>query len=364
MKYMKQPITLLTCIVAATSLQGVELITSDGAWTETAVNATSNAGQQSNSNTSGAFSRYDGASYNTNSEAQYMDMQTTASNVQQNYTAGYTYTYTGNARRVADFPNQVASLTADGSVVTGTRITAATGNGSWAPNTGTYTVDTGNTAIGKAIGLRLSSEGSQSRFSANSVNPSSTVSALLTNHDNTFDYGNGSGALHSTAFSDGAQTTAFDHVLDMALSSNGGGFNANYYRINNNTTDRNQATFGSATDTFRTGTSYEITFDANQAIIADAGQTSVDIILGGGSYTETVTMSGTRDTYTMTVDADANGLEGQAFDFQFIASDTTSSGVNQYRIYSFDVAAIPEPNSYSLLAGAFALTWIMVRRRK
>lgn len=344
------------------------LITSVGAWDSVGVIASSNGGIQANSNSSGTFGA-NGANayYASNGSGDNLTMQTATGNPQQNYTAGYTYTYQATSY-AALLPNhndnQNVQLIAGGSLVSGTLVTGANNLGAVnSPVTiqGSYAVASGNANIGQRIGIQLFSDGIQSRWLNDG---STTLSALLTEHLG-FDGGNGAGALYSTAIAGGAQTTAFDHILDMSLALGGATVEANYVRFNNNATTQQSATFGSATDTFRAGTSYQIIFDANQAVINDSTQDSLNIVLGGGIYTETILMSGTRDTYSFTVDADALSLAGSALSFQFIANSVTANaGPNQFRVYDFEVTAVPEPSTFALMAGLMTLGLVLYRRQR
>lgn len=297
-------------------------------------------------------------------------MQTAAGNPQQNYAAGYTYSY--QAKGYSQVNTQETTfnvqLLAGGALVSGTQVTGNnyTTGGGVGPEpdsnviNGSLQVDSGSALVGQQIGMRLNSNGPQTKFLPDGEN---NLSALLTNHAG-FDGGNGEGALYSTSFSGGAQVTAFDHVLDMSLTNAGGAIVNDYFRINNVNDGQNTVSFGSETDTFRAGTSYQISIDANKAIESDPAQNSIDIVMGGGAYTETITMSATRDTYTFTVDADDESLAGEAFSFQILASSLTSTETaNQYHIYEFEVTAIPEANSFALLAGSLALASVMIRRR-
>jgi hypothetical protein len=347
MKTIKIPTTLLTVLIAATSLQAVELLTSDGAWDTEGINNSSNSGAQTNSNNDGKFVNWGGVTFNSNSENNYFDMQATKSNPQQSYAAGYTYYYRSTSvTSSSTVVNQVAYLTADGSTITASRIFGPNSSNPHDPSAShtisdSFVVATGDNVVGQTIGLRLSSEGAQSRFRLNG----NDVNALLTNHAG-FDGGNGVGALYSTSFSDGAQVTAFDHVLDMHLTNVGGAITSDFFRINNDSTFQNTISFGSETDTFRTGTSYQISIVANQALANDSNQNSIKIVMGddilNNTYTETITMSANPATYTFTVDVDDKKLAGAAFRFEISASSLTSGGAtNQYRIYEFKVSAIP-----------------------
>jgi hypothetical protein len=350
-------------LIAAVSLQAVDLLSSQGAWTNS---GTANpAGiPQSNNNSGGSFNEWNGASFWSHSGSEYFNMQATDSNPQQNYTAGYTYSFQsqGHSAIVSHHNSFQIDLLAGGDVVSG----GVSGNnyslaGSAGSNiiTGSIDVDNGDVYNGKQIGMRISSNGTQTRFLADG---STSMSALLTNHAG-FNGGNGVGALYSTSFSDNAQTINYDHVLDMELTLAGGAIENHYLRLNNNTTEKNIASFGSDTDTFRSGTKYRVTFNAEKAVNGDATQNSLDIIMGGGGYTQIVTLGGAYEAVDFTIDADARGLVGSDFIFGIEASDVTTTGINQYRISDFNIQVIPESDSFAFWAASLTLTWIMTRRR-
>ena len=354
----------LACAALVHPAYSAQLITSDGAWINTAVNATSNGGLQANSNTGGSFGGWGDASFFSNAETQYLGMQASITSVQQTYTAGYTYSYQSTARAAlaSHAANQVVSLTGDGAVVAGTRVAGPNNTGTFGtldPNTvnGSYVVSTGNAVIGETVGVRISSEGAQSRFWAEAVTATtgSGVSALLTEHANF----NGDGSIYSTSFNAGGAGD-IDHVLDMTLSGVAEGAGDIY--LNNNTTDQNIMLIGSADDTFRAGTIYRITFDANKHIEQDSAQNDLTISLG--TYTTDITIGSTLDSYTFDVDADAAGIVGQLLGVGIEASALTTTEANQYIIYDLDLVAIPEPGSYALAAGLLGLGSVMVRRRQ
>jgi hypothetical protein len=354
----------LACAALVHPAYSVQLITSDGAWTTTAVNATSNGGLQDNSNTGGSFGLWAGPSFLSNGSNQYLDMQASATSVQQTYTAGYTYSYqsTASAALESHENNQVVSLTGDGAVVAGTEVAGLNYNGAFGlgnQNTvnGSYAVSTGNAFIGQTVGVRISSEGTQSRFHAEAVTATagSGVSVLLTEHANF----NGDGNIYSTSFNAGGAGD-IDHVLDMTLSGVAEGAGDIY--LNNNTTDQNTLLIGSADDTFRAGTIYRITFDAKKQIEGDSAQNDLTISLG--TSTTDITIGSIVGSYTFDVDADAAGIVGQLLGVGIKASALTTTGVNQYKIYDLDLVAIPEPGSYALAAGLLGLGSVMVRRRQ
>jgi hypothetical protein len=269
-------------------------------------------------------------------------MRATAANPQQNYTAGYTYSYQSVGHSaIADYNTTFnAELLANG-VPTGENVS---GNNFTVPGTagsntlsGELQVESDFTYLGQQIAMRISSQGVQTRWRADG---STSLSALLTNHAN-FDGGVVAGALYSTSFSGGAQVIEYDHVLDMRLTKNGGAIEGDKFRINNSHVNQNTVSFGSETDTFRADTKYTISIEAKKHISQDASQNSIDIVMGGGVHTETITISPTRNSYTCTVTVDDTGLKGKGFNFDITASDKTSTGqTNQYHIYAFSIKAV------------------------
>lgn len=338
----------MMAVALAHSAHAALLVTSDGAWSTTAANGTSNGGAQTNWNTAGTFNSWGGASFNVNAESQYMDMQATAANAQQSYAAGYTYSYRSSAAAAiaGHANNQVVYLTANGGTVAGSRVAGANNTGTYGSgdrNTinGSYAVSGGDAIIGQTIGLRLSSEGIQSRFRADG---DSDLSALLTTHANF----NGDGVVYSTAFGkDGGGLIDTDHVLDMTLSNDGGALEDGYFRINNNATAQNWFSIASATDTFRSGDTYTIAFDARKAIDGDTGQNELAISLG--SFSTNISIGAATASYSFDVDADAAGIAGESLDVLFQSADVTGSGVNQYQVSDLNIAAIPEPATLGLI---------------
>lgn len=357
----------VVCAALVHPAYSVELITSDGAWTATGINATSNGGLQNNSNTGGLFDAWNGGVFNVNAETQYLDMQASATSVQQTYTAGYTYSYqsTAKAAIVGHMNNQVVSLTSGGSVVAGTRVAGPNNDGSSGdthPNTvdDSYVVSAGNAVIGQTVGVRISGEGIQSRFNPSVVTDTSGsgVSALLTEHANF----NGDGMIYSTSFN-ASGAGDVDHVLDMALSGSPLTGADGQVSLNNTDVGQNTLLISSETDKFRAGTIYRISFDAKQTRADDATQDELMISLG--TFTTNITIGSTLDAYTFDVDAAALGIVGQALGVGIQASALTAGAgqINQYTIYDLDVVSIPEPGSYALAAGLFGLGYVMASRR-
>jgi hypothetical protein len=346
---MKKPKILVSCLAAvhilhaATILQGIELLSSHEAWTQLGVQASSNNGKQNNTYKNGGFVKWGGACFFCNqSSSGSLEMRATAANPQQNYTAGYTYSYQSVGHSaIADYNTTFnAELLANG-VPTGENVS---GNNFTVPGTagsntlsGELQVESDFTYLGQQIAMRISSQGVQTRWRADG---STSLSALLTNHAN-FDGGVVAGALYSTSFSGGAQVIEYDHVLDMRLTKNGGAIEGDKFRINNSHVNQNTVSFGSETDTFRADTKYTISIEAKKHISQDASQNSIDIVMGGGVHTETITISPTRNSYTCTVTVDDTGLKGKGFNFDITASDKTSTGqTNQYHIYAFSIKAV------------------------
>ena len=346
---MRNTLMTITALAMVHVAHSALLITSDGAWSTTAANGTSNGGAQTNWNTGASFGSWGGSSYNVNAETQYMDMQATAANAQQAYAAGYTYSYRSSAAAAiaGHANNQVVTLTANGGTVAASRVAGANNTGTYGSldrNTinGTYAVSAGNAIIGQTVGMRLSSEGIQSRFRADG---DSDLSALLTAHANF----NGDGSIYSTAFGKdgGGGLIDTDHVLDMTLGNNGGGLEDGYFRINNNETGKNWFSIGSATDTFRSGDTYTIAFDASKPIDQDTGQNELAISLG--SFSTNISIGAATASYSFEVDADTAGIAGESLDVLFQSADVTGSGVNQYQVSDLNIAAIPEPATLGLI---------------
>lgn len=353
-------------LIAPVSLQALELLTSQGAWTDSAIVGSSNDNRQNNSRNGGALGDWAGAAFSSNAASQYIDMQATAANPQQNYTAGYTYSYQslGHSATGGHNSNFNVELLANGSgsgdSVSGNNYTDAGTAGS-NNISGELQVAVGSTLIDQQIGMRISSDGEQTRWNADGT---TSLSALLTDHAG-FDGGNGAGALYSTSFSGSAQVIDYDHVLDMSLTMSGGKIVDDFIRFNNNHTAKHTVSFGSEPDTFRADTRYKITINAKKQYFADATQNSINIVMGDDTHTETITVPTSVTTLDFTINADDVGLAGKAFKFDIAASDFTNGGANQYRIYDFNIEAVqvPEPDSFAFWAASLTLTWIMTRRR-
>ena len=355
-------------LIAAINLQAVNLLTSQGAWSTTDVVASSNSDSQNNTRNSGYFDIYaGGATFSSNLVSEYIAMRAAADNPQQNYTAGYTYSYQSLGYSLLPSHNSIfnVGLLANG-VLTGDNVSGnnymVSGIAGSNNISGELQVESGFAYLGQQIGMRISSQGIQTKWFADG---STSLSALLTNHAG-FDGGSGAGALYSTSFSGSAQAINYDHVLDMELTLVGGAvIEADYLRLNNDTDGKNIASFGSATDTFRANTRYKITINANKQVNADATQNSIDIIMGDDTHIVTIPVPTSVTTLDFTINADDVGLAGEAFKFYIAASDLTTTGINQYRIYDFSIEAmqVPEPDSFAFWAASLTLTWIMIRRR-
>ena len=355
-------------LIAAINLQAVNLLTSQGAWSTTDVVASSNSDSQNNTRNSGYFDIYaGGATFSSNLVSEYIAMRAAADNPQQNYTAGYTYSYQSLGYSLLPSHNSIfnVGLLANG-VLTGDNVSGnnymVSGIAGSNNISGELQVESGFAYLGQQIGMRISSQGIQTKWFADG---STSLSALLTNHAG-FDGGSGAGALYSTSFGGSAQAINYDHVLDMELTLAGGAvIEADYLRLNNDTDGKNIASFGSATDTFRANTRYKITINANKQVNADATQNSIDIIMGDDTHIVTIPVPTSVTTLDFTINADDVGLAGEAFKFYIAASDLTTTGINQYRIYDFSIEAmqVPEPDSFAFWAASLTLTWIMIRRR-
>ncbi len=334
----------MVAIASMGLLLGVQagvLVSSDGAWSSAGVIGSSNGGAQTNQNAGGAFGNYGGPSFNVNAESIVMDMQATVSNMLPVYTEGYTYNYKASsaAANVSMATNQVVYLLANGGTVAGSRVSGPNNTGIYGnldrPTiSGSYAVAAGDALIGQTIGVRLSSEGVQSRFAADG---SSGLSAVLTDH-----YGwNGDGVIYSTSFeTNNSGLIATDHVLDMTLA--GVALRDGFISLNvNDTGGRNTSTFASAEDTWRTGTVYTVTFEAKKSIESDPGQTDLSIALG--SFSTNLTVGTTRATYSIEVDADALGIAGDSLSVVIEPLGTPVTSVNQYQLYDFEISAPPPP---------------------
>ena len=346
MKKMTRNLYGLTAIAGFAALvhpaYSAELITSDGAWSTSALLTPSNGGAQTNSNTGGAFISYGGPTFRSNAENQSMNMQATVTNIMPVYTEGYTYNY--KASSAAAIPNhatnQVVHLLANGNTVTASRVagpnnTGVYGNSDRPTISGSYAVAAGDSLIGQTVGVRISSGGAQCRFAADG---SSGLSAVLTDHLGF----NGDGVIYTTSFDDNGSGgwIATDNVLDMVLS--GVVVNAGYIQMNiNDGGGKNIATLASAEDTFRGDGTYTITFDAKKQIDSDSTQNDLSITLG--SFTTNVEIATTQETYTVEVDADAAGITGELLSIVIEPAGTPASSVNQFRLYDLTIS-VPPPS--------------------
>jgi hypothetical protein len=338
-------LTVMYCFISLSNLSAVELLTSDDAWTNTEILASSNNGLQNNTPHNGGLGNYFGPYFWSNNTTDYIDMKATALNPQQHYTAGYTYIYKseGGAEVAGDNSHHntfnIELLAND--AATGIK---ATGNNYSNPDVvgsnsigGSLQVNSHSNYAGKRIGIRINSNGSQTRWRPDGT---TSLSALLTNHTG-FKGGDGLGALYSVTFRGSSQVINYDHVLDMRLTKFKCGLGKNYIWMNNNNSGKNALTFGSETDTFRANTKYTIAIKVKKHISQDASRNSIDIVMGDGAYTKTILTSPNLKTHTFTVNVDDIGLKGKSFNFKITSSDFTSreGQLNQYHIYSFSIEA-------------------------
>lgn len=345
---------LLAAALTFGSAQASVLVSSDGAWSTNGINSMSNNGMQTNSHNGGTFSQWGGASFNVNAETQYLDMQAPT----QVYTAGYTYSYKASAAAAQEsmMTNQVVTLLADGAPVVASRgpntlgtFGAENRNSIW----GYRTIETGDPLIGQTIGLRLSSEGSQSRFRADG---DSHLRATLTSHagfNSELPSGHAAaGTLFDTEFeldSGGLVTTA--NPVGMAVAAGSELIITNstdsYFRMNLNSEGaRNRFELEASGESFQAQTTYRLSFLARKIIENDLSQNEINIILGD-AYTNTLTVSTAATFYSFTVNADELALAGNNFTIEFVPEGAAvTNSVNQYRIYNLAVSA------ESLAAGA------------
>ncbi|VGO14038.1 hypothetical protein PDESU_02595 [Pontiella desulfatans] len=333
----------------AGSVQAAVLVSSDGAWSTNGINSMSNNGMQTNSHNGGTFSQWGGASFNVNAETQTLDMQAPA----LVYTAGYTYSYKASAAAAQEnmITNQVVTLLADGAPVAASRVSGPNVLGIFGSDNrnsifGYRTIETGDPLIGQTVGLRLSSEGSQSRFRADG---DSNLRATLTSHagfNSELPSGHAAtGTLFETEFemdAGGLITTANPVGMAVAAGAELVVTNAadSYFRLNLNAEGaRNRFELEAAGELFQAETTYRLSFLARKMIENDLSQNEINIILGD-TCTNTLTISTAANFYSFTVNADELALAGNSFTIEFVPEGATvTNSVNQYRIYNLEVSA-------------------------
>ena len=318
------------------------LISSKGAWTGSGIVALSNGGAQTNSNVSGNFVSVGTNTYYSNNGSGNLTMQTAAGNVQPTYTDGYTYSYqvTGYAAIAGHSNTMNGILLANGADISETRISGPNNNGTYATDgsgagtiAGSYAVSSGNTNIGQKIGLKISSGGTQTRFFNNG---STTIRAVLTDHGGI----NGSRLLYETRFNTNSSgLAATDAVLDMVLTGSGsyGGENGtNFYALHAGTNSADSCSIASAADTFRSRTSYAIFFTARRMTGGDPFQHQIAVTVGG--FSTNVSVGTEYADFTLMVNADAAGIDGDAVSVG-LTPLPTSTGINEYRFESVKLSA-------------------------
>lgn len=200
---MKRWIIAIMSIAYAVGGQAGMLITSDGAWDSSGVVALSNGGVQTNYNFNGEFGSAAGNDYfssNANSEeTNFMYMAAAPGNPDLTYQAGKTYIYQiqGYAAIAGHSNTQNVMLIAgsDTNGIAGTLVSGLNNTGTYGINdqvaiSGSYTVEAGDPVIGQPIGMKLYSNGIQTRWCSDE---SSFISSVLTDHIST-------GTLFSTEF--------------------------------------------------------------------------------------------------------------------------------------------------------------------
>ncbi|WP_136077229.1 hypothetical protein [Pontiella desulfatans] len=340
----------------AGGVQAAVLVSSDGAWSTNELITISKGGLQSNSNSGGTFGSWGGASFNANAESHYLDMETTVSNIQHIYTPGYTYSYKASAAAALAnmMTNQVVYLLADGAPVSASRVAGKNYLGTFGSDNrnsvyGYYSAEAGDPLIGQTVGMRLTSEGIQSRFRADG---DSSLRVLLTSHAGFDDYTvlpqssthAIAGLLFETEFEmDAGGLVASENVI--GLTTDDGSLivtNAtdSYFRMNlNDTGGRNAFKLNSDSDTFQELTIYRLDFRAFKSIDADPSQNEVHVVLGG-SYTNTINIGTSESSYSTVVDSDETGLAGSDLRVEFVPAGTgTVSGINQYRVMDLSISA-------------------------
>lgn len=346
MKYLKRFIYIYLCLVANIASANV-VLTSKGAWTEKGIVPTSNADQQENhsSLTRNQFNRYGGPVICLNAKQHWLDMETTDQNPHQNYTAGNTYHYqtTAVAHSEQHSTQQIAMLLADGEPITGTLITGPNNSGIYGEKdkktiTGSFTVNPGDSVIGKQIGIRLSSAGVQTRFISTDPTFVSVKKSALSNG------ANGEKILFASDFekhSSGKMILDVSKIEGIELSFGFGGRyisqSGGYLRINNNATTIQSVSLLSKIQRFKKDCIYQITFNASQPVANDPQQNQLRISVG--TYTTEFTIPNKSKTFAFDVSSNDKGIAGELFKLQFSAAAPTTTGIkpNQYRIESLKI---------------------------
>ncbi|VGO11474.1 hypothetical protein PDESU_00018 [Pontiella desulfatans] len=348
---MKKWITTIVAIGLACGIQAGTLITSDGAWSSTSINATSNGGMQTNYINGGAFGTTLGKDwYRSNADAETtntMYMSAVSGNPDLTYQAGKTYIYQiqGYAAIESHSNTQNVMLIAgsDTNGIAGTLVSGLNNTGVYGINdqvaiSGSYTVEVGDPIIGQPIGMKLFSSGIQTRWYSDG---SSFISSVLADHIST-------GTLFSTEFElDGAGeliTTANPIEMEVVVGNELIITNAvdSYFRMNITAEGaKNNFKLDAQADSFRASTLYTLSFRGQKAINGDAAQNEVDIILGG-TYTNTLAISTTTTPYSMVINPDEIGLVGDDLSIEFVPAGAATA-VNQYRVFNVDFSAEAPP---------------------
>ncbi len=328
-------------VLLAGGVQAAVLITADGAWSSSAINASSNGGLQSNSHSGGAFGLWGGPSFNVNAESLYLDMEATGLNIQPVCTAGYTYRWRVKAAAAREdmMNNQVSYLLAGGSPVSASRLEGPNNDGTFGPDNrhtiyGSYPVAAGDAQVGKTVGLRLTSEGIQSRYLADG---DTELSVLLTTHAGF----NGDGLLYETSFeTNAAGVVGTDYVLDMAFQGTGtfgndSGINCCILVAAEDSAE--SCSVASAGDTFRRATAYELSFQARCSQRDDSSR----IIVSLGSFATNIAVGSEYVDCSLTVNADKTGISGEPLGVELVPM-TASAGTNEFWLKNLSLSAVSQ----------------------